>query len=677
MAVLFLGTDTSPGGRKYNEDRCGTLQVTASSGRQLSVAVVCDGVGGEERGERAAQLAVDTFLHYFRQHPDEVFPQLLINGVQAANYAVLHEARLLGEAERMACTLVAAVVENGSKAYIANVGDSRAYLCRAGQLRPLTRDHTFANVMVWLGKLSTEAAATNPEANRVMRVIGTREDLQVDMGFYMETTEYGLANQIGRNGLALKRGDSILLCSDGLIKPTPRSRQKLITEAEIARTLGTLEGDKAAQALLGVALGRIPVGEQVDNITVAVVQTPDPSRGRRLALSSRRNQVLIALAVGLPLLFLLVLVSSLFAGFFVFSSASAAGTATQLAQATLQAADRTRIAAGFTATPTLTPTPLPTSVPTAVPGEVAKVFSPVNLLQTIIDTDRVLVSAPVTEPRYVAVTYARYNAPATTTDGNLYLRAGSQLQFTVVTEKLFQLMLLPGSEVVIQTGPYARGAEVHLARSVASVRVIGCLTLQFLEATQVDLICLNGECGISPDLGQPFVPFTSGTRKTLTLGPTVTVSTDTPAPNAAEALWPLLSFTSVGLADAPLCRVPNVPATATAEANITATARATRATQPTRTTTPSATPTSTNSTSNGAGSIISNPTLTSTPTLATLTSTPQPSPATATVAASKTPTPIPTPTDTDTPEPTATEDPTATDTPSPEPRETPSETPIS
>jgi protein phosphatase len=624
-------------------------------------------------------LAVDTFLHYFRQHPDEQFPNLLINAVQAANYAVLHEARQLGETERMACTLVAAATENGSKAYIANVGDSRAYLCRAGQLRPLTRDHTFANVMVWLGKLSAEAAAANPEANRVMRVIGTREDLQVDLGFYLETTEYGPANQVGRSGLALKRGDSILLCSDGLIKLTPRSRQKLITEAEVASTLDTLEGDKAAQAVLGVALGRIPVGEQVDNITVAVVQMPDPNRGRRLALSSRRNQVLIALAVGLPLLFLLVLVSGLFAGFFVFTSANAAGTATQLAQATLEAADRTRIAAGFTATPTLTPTPLPTSVPTAVPGEIAKVFSRNVLLQTIIDVDRVLVTAPNTEPRYVAVTFARYNMASVNSDGNVYLRPSSQLQFNTVTEKLIQFTLLPGSEVVVQTGPYARGAEIHLARAVASVRVNGCMALRFLEATQVEAICLSGKCGVSPDLGQPFVNFNSGTRKTLTLGPTVSVSTDTYTPSFLEEFWPLLNFTTAGEADAPLCRVPNVSATSTAVANVTASAVATRATQPTRTQTATPTITSTPNLSGGGNNLVtsvSNPTATPSSTVISITRTPTPI-VTATESASKTPTATPTPTDTDTPEPThtPTDAPPPTETDTPEPTATASDTP--
>ena len=61
--IIITGSDTNPGGRKYNEDRCRVASfVTTSGGNMLTAAVVCDGVGGEERGERAAQLAIDTFL---------------------------------------------------------------------------------------------------------------------------------------------------------------------------------------------------------------------------------------------------------------------------------------------------------------------------------------------------------------------------------------------------------------------------------------------------------------------------------------------------------------------------------------------------------------------------------------------------------------------------------------
>src|SRR5574342_128120 len=146
MANILLGSDSNPGGRKYNEDRC----------------------------------SVDHFV------------------------------------TRSGIPLVLAVVTGGQTLHIANVGDSRIYLCRNGTLRQLTRDHTFANVMVWMGKLTPEAAAANPDADKVMRALGASPALQVDQGIYLSTTDYGEANSFGRAGLPLQTGDSILLCSDGL-----------------------------------------------------------------------------------------------------------------------------------------------------------------------------------------------------------------------------------------------------------------------------------------------------------------------------------------------------------------------------------------------------------------------------------------------------------------------------
>ena len=90
--------------------------------------------------------------------------------------------------------MVLALIVDGQTLHIANVGDSRIYLCRDGTLQQLTRDHTFANVMVWLGKLTPEAAASNPDADKVMRALGIHAALQVDQGVYLSTTDYGEAN---------------------------------------------------------------------------------------------------------------------------------------------------------------------------------------------------------------------------------------------------------------------------------------------------------------------------------------------------------------------------------------------------------------------------------------------------------------------------------------------------
>jgi protein phosphatase len=213
MAEFILGTDTNPGGRKYNEDRCGVQHIKTAAGLDLAVAVVCDGVGGESRGERAAQLAIDTFfVHLNRSDSDDPL-KALVNAIKEANFAVFTEARRLEAEGRMACTLVAAVVRPDGTYTIANAGDSRIYLCHEGKLIQLTRDHSFENVMVWLGKLSPEAARANPEANKVMRVLGIRETIQVDVGNYTTTADYGEANRLGRLGQKLETGDTLLLCS--------------------------------------------------------------------------------------------------------------------------------------------------------------------------------------------------------------------------------------------------------------------------------------------------------------------------------------------------------------------------------------------------------------------------------------------------------------------------------
>src|SRR3989304_9906666 len=95
MAEILLGRDSNPGGRKYNEDRCAVEHFVTRGGLPLDVAVVCDGVGGEEYGERAAQLAMDTVLGHLRNSDETQIPRLITTAVRAANAAVFAEAERL------------------------------------------------------------------------------------------------------------------------------------------------------------------------------------------------------------------------------------------------------------------------------------------------------------------------------------------------------------------------------------------------------------------------------------------------------------------------------------------------------------------------------------------------------------------------------------------------------
>src|SRR5712692_4870940 len=105
MTDVVLGSDTNPGGRRYNEDRVNVEFVTTHAGVRLAVAVLADGVGGEARGERASQLAIDTFMAYLRRGEIAETLALMATAVKEANLAVFAEARKLGQEGRMATTM--------------------------------------------------------------------------------------------------------------------------------------------------------------------------------------------------------------------------------------------------------------------------------------------------------------------------------------------------------------------------------------------------------------------------------------------------------------------------------------------------------------------------------------------------------------------------------------------
>lgn len=573
MSDVIVASETNPGGRNYNEDRCAVRTLTTRGGLHLAVALISDGVGGEERGERAAQLGVDSFLGYLDQSDGTDTVEVLTRAVKQANLAVSTEASRMVQGNRMAATMVAAVVENGRTLYIANVGDSRIYLCRDGRLIQLTRDHSFANVMVWTGKMTAEAAAEHPEANMVMRALGMHDRIQVDLGIYETTSDYAEANRIGRNGLGLKPTDSVLLCSDGLVKPTPATGQTLITEPEIIQILQTQEGEKALHAIMSQTLGRIPVGEAVDNITLALLQTEDPSRSQRLAdelrnadaqgqRAVRRRIARAAAGVAIPLGLLLLGTIVAFARFAINVRAEFAGTATRLADASVIAFAGKATSAARSPTPTETSTPIPTPFPTPVNGEIGKVFDGDSAGVVIMEGERTLVLGAENSTRYLAVTYLRYNStdPNVDEDGHIYLAGTAGLQLGIVSVDQFQVTLLPGSEVLVQTGPYLKGAVIELGNSLAEAQVRGCLAVDYVDELTYTAECLQGECSFSTEIGNPLAPIAEGSQVTLRMGQALPASR-VPIPQGDYSKFiDLLAGAPGGRADMRRCQIPGAPA---------------------------------------------------------------------------------------------------------------------
>ncbi|MBK7217695.1 MAG: serine/threonine-protein phosphatase [Candidatus Promineofilum sp.] len=301
MTKLVTGLAFDIGQRDIYEDRVVVRRITTRSQLDITVALVADGVGGANRGERAAQLAVDVALHYLENGSTaQDVPRLLDEAFMAANQAVLDER----EATMGASTTLAAAVVHEDRLFVANTGDSRVYLCRGRALTQLTIDHNFANVIPWTGTMSAAAAAINPRAAVLMHYLGQRAQPHVDHGFYGDaqspngappTTDPRAAHERGMAGLPLRPGDAVIVCSDGLVKPAP-SAPAYVSADEIARVLGTQVGDRAARSLVSFALGR----DADDNVSVGLIQWPGRrSRGRPLL-----TFLTLTLLVGLAALWL-------------------------------------------------------------------------------------------------------------------------------------------------------------------------------------------------------------------------------------------------------------------------------------------------------------------------------------------------------------------------------------
>ena len=275
MTELITAFHYDIGGREVYEDRVNIQDISTPGGLQLTVAVVADGVGGENKGERASQMAMDAFFHYLSTAPERDIPTLLIRAVGMANQAVHQIIRETGGASTTMS--VAALNRADDLLFVANVGDSQVYLCRNQQVVQLTLDHTFANLKPWQGEMSRAEAQANPRAEMLMRAIGPRAQIAVDVGFYVNTLNPQIADERGRGGLPLREGDSVLVCSDGLTKTNRRTNQPFVSDEEIIRVLHNQEGEKAARSLVSFALGR----DADDNVSAAILQMPDPARHRR------------------------------------------------------------------------------------------------------------------------------------------------------------------------------------------------------------------------------------------------------------------------------------------------------------------------------------------------------------------------------------------------------------
>jgi PPM family protein phosphatase len=225
--------------RRNNED---TLLV--GEGKDETLFAVADGIGGFEAGEVASSIAVRVLEELEPGAPFEA-------AIQEANRQILAVGRGDEKLSGMGTTLVAARfggTQERPVAEIAHVGDSRAYLLRGGNLRPLTEDHSLVAELVRSGDLTRDQAAEHPQKNLITRALGAEEEVDVDTAV-----------------LPVETGDRILLCSDGL--------SDMIPEGQISEILADSPDDPEtpARRLLSAALD----AGGTDNVTVVVVDVKE------------------------------------------------------------------------------------------------------------------------------------------------------------------------------------------------------------------------------------------------------------------------------------------------------------------------------------------------------------------------------------------------------------------
>ena len=158
---------------------------------------IADGMGGHNAGEIASAMAVRVFSGEMRMCR-WIDGATMRRAVERANSAVHARSRCVEQYSGMGTTFTALALGNGS-AYIAHVGDSRAYLIRRGNILRITVDHTLVEEMVRKGLITPQEAKHHPKRNYITRALGTADQVTVDL---MQ--------------IALEPGDVFFLCTDGL-----------------------------------------------------------------------------------------------------------------------------------------------------------------------------------------------------------------------------------------------------------------------------------------------------------------------------------------------------------------------------------------------------------------------------------------------------------------------------
>ncbi|MBN1933660.1 MAG: serine/threonine-protein phosphatase [Anaerolineae bacterium] len=250
---IVVGAATDKGlVRDYNQDALFTLSALLSQGQDLQpigLYIIADGMGGQMNGGEVSSLAMRTVANWILREIYEPFltqsgatnlrpiNEVLTEAIVTANGKV--QEKLPKGGTTLTCAFLL-----GTNAFIAHVGDSRAYLITRNSIRQLTKDHSLVNRLIELGQLTPEEAKTHPQRNVLYRAVGRAGNLEVDT--YLQS---------------LPTNSSLLLCCDGL--------WSMIPEDEI---LSIVNAESSPQVACRRLIARANDAGGEDNITAVLIQ---------------------------------------------------------------------------------------------------------------------------------------------------------------------------------------------------------------------------------------------------------------------------------------------------------------------------------------------------------------------------------------------------------------------
>jgi len=200
---------TSPGsGKKCNEDAVETAEVDGGL-----LAILCDGVGGDNGGDLAARIALKSALHFFSASENDNYLEKIKLTIEDSNSFVLNHSYTSEPMKNMATTLEMIYVKDNF-VYWGHIGDSRIYQLKSKRLNQITKDHSLVQKLLDEGFITHKQAANHPQKNVIIKALGDNISIEPD---------------ISKIRLNVNEGNKFLICSDGV--------SNLVSHAELEDVL--------------------------------------------------------------------------------------------------------------------------------------------------------------------------------------------------------------------------------------------------------------------------------------------------------------------------------------------------------------------------------------------------------------------------------------------------------